>query len=647
MAEEIRKESGREYGVHMGKPPTALISGSGREFYYSQGALALVAEVGSRNISDYVENMTESINENIPALLYALGEAPNYQKEVSLLRVDDFIASSISSKEVELTWSNTQKEDVYFELFRSKKEKGFAQASNRIAITKSTSYTDKNLKPSTNYFYYLRAVCKNKKIKSPFAQLVSIRTNPANGMFSKILYPLVDKIGYVGEKTKKNKDHFGVNSMFVGISEAKGECFGVSVFSLSTIPENAVITEASLSFYPMNRVSVQIEKFGQWRVGQMDDRNIDNISNFDEIKEAKMLSFIGKPTLSSQLSQGIWRRYGFAAQEIAVLQKSLKRREAYFRMEGPQSLPLDRSSQLMQWDIGYGEFSGGLTFRPKLDIAYTIENSKIDIQSSYECSVSEEGTLKQTLISGYDKNAKHQYACIEFDLSNLPDMDNTSISDAYIDLEVNKIDALNDIRFHLEMIVPSSGEKNFESVTNRNIIERIGYDVSVADLKNSSNQRFIFDTYAVNEMINSSQNGMKIEFVISASSQKDFSKSQNVKWMDSKRVKRPSLIIQYIKKRKNAPEQVQDLTYKIENGISKLSWKNPDDDGFRGVIVIKNPFRIPCSPYDGQKLYGGSDNYTLDNFGSQKVHKYYAVFSYDDVPNFSKPVYIEVNENNK
>ena len=53
MAEEIRKESGREYGVHMGKPPVHLISGSGREFYYAQGALSLVAEVGTRNISDY------------------------------------------------------------------------------------------------------------------------------------------------------------------------------------------------------------------------------------------------------------------------------------------------------------------------------------------------------------------------------------------------------------------------------------------------------------------------------------------------------------------------------------------------------------------------------------------------------------------
>ena len=80
MAEEIRRGSRREYGVHMGKPPTQRISGSGREFYYSQGSLALTVEVGSRNISDYQENMLEHINENIAGLTYALSEVPNYQK---------------------------------------------------------------------------------------------------------------------------------------------------------------------------------------------------------------------------------------------------------------------------------------------------------------------------------------------------------------------------------------------------------------------------------------------------------------------------------------------------------------------------------------------------------------------------------------
>ena len=73
--------------------------------------------------------------------------------------------------------------------------------------------------------------------------------------------------------------------MFVGISEAKGECFGICGFSLSTIPKNAIITSASISFYPMNRVSVQVESYGEWRVGQIDERTIDSISSFDEIKK--------------------------------------------------------------------------------------------------------------------------------------------------------------------------------------------------------------------------------------------------------------------------------------------------------------------------------------------------------------------------
>jgi len=325
MAEEIRKESAREYGIHMGKPPVHLISGSGREFYYSQGALSLVAEVGTRNISDYIEHMSENIQENIPALIMALSEVNNYKKENNLQRVENFLATSIGAKEIELSWDYIEDETIYFEIYRSTKLKGFAQPSNRIAMTKMKNFIDSNLKSATNYYYYIRAVCKDKSIKSPYAQLVAVRTKPAENMFSKILYPIADKIGYVGEKTQKNKEHFGNNSLFVGISEQKGECYGVCGFGLNTIPENAIITEAKISFYPMNRVAVQVERYGQWRVGQMDERIIDNINSFDEIKNAKMLSYIDRPTLSHQLAQGVWREYKFAEQEIKVLEKSLKR----------------------------------------------------------------------------------------------------------------------------------------------------------------------------------------------------------------------------------------------------------------------------------------------------------------------------------
>jgi hypothetical protein len=645
MAEEIKKESGREYGVHMGKPPTHLISGSGREFYYSQGALALVAEVGTRNISDYIEHMSENIDENIPALMYALSEVNNYNKKSPMPRVDNFVATKVTSREVELSWDYID-DGLYFEIYRSTKRKGYAQTSNRIGMTKLKTFTDKNLESSKNYYYYIRAVSKQRYVKSPFAQVCSVRTHPADNMFSKILYPLADKIGYVGEKTKKNKEHFGFNSLFVGISEAKGECYGVCGFSLNTIPENAVITSASISFYPMNRVSVQVESYGEWRVGQIDERTVDKLDSFDDIKNAKILSYIDRPTGSAQLAQGIWRTYKFASQEIAVLQKSLKRREAYFRMEGPTTLPLSRASQLMQWDIGYGKFSGGLTYRPKLDISYTINEARIDLQSSLEISASKDKIKESSLVVGFDKDGNEKYGVVEFDLSNLPDMDNTVISNAYIDMEASRVNSVNELRFHIEMIVPCDGEKTYEKIKSRSVIERIGYDVSTADIKNRVKQRFIFDKHAIEEMLKNAATVSKALFVISATSQRELTKLQDVSWLDSKRVKRPSLIINYLKKRRLAPDSVSNLSHSVESGIIKLQWDIPDDDGFKGVIVVKNPFRVPCSPYDGQKLYGGMDNYTYDNFGDKDVHKFYAVFSYDEVPNFSEPVFIEVNAQN-
>ena len=643
MAEEIKKESGREYGVHMGKPPVHLISGSGREFYYSLGALSLVAEVGTRNISDYLEHMSEHVDENIPALMFALSEVNNYKKENSLPRVENFIADNVSSKEVELSWDYIDNETLYFEIYRSKKEKGYAQTSNRIGMTKLKTFIDKNLTPSTNYYYYIRAVCKKRYIKSAFAQMVAIRTQPSDNMFSKILYPLAENIGYVGEKTKKNSEHFGNNSLFVGISESKGECFGISVFSLKTIPQNAVITSASISFYPMNRVSVQVESFGEWRVGQMDETTISTISSFDEIKKVKMLSYIDRPTGSAQLSQGIWRTYKFAKQELDILQESLKKEEAYFRMQGPSSLPLNRASQMMQWDIGYGKFSGGLTYRPKLDISYTMDDNKVELLSSHEFTAFKNKTFKDKLLVGFDKDGFKEYGCFEFDLSELPKMENTVISTSYIELHVDSINSNNNLRFHIEMIIPCDGEKSYEKIKNRKIIERIGYDVSVVDIKKDSIQRFVFDTHSINEMVENAKENSKAVFVISASTQKSLTKAQEVSWCDSKKIKRPSLVINYIEKRRYAPQMVENLRSSIENNMVKLEWDIPNDNGYKGAIVVKNPFRVPCSPYDGQKLYGGVDNYTYDNFGDKTVNKYYAVFSYDDVPNFSKSVNIEIN----
>jgi hypothetical protein len=44
---------------------------------------------------------------------------------------------------------------------------------------------------------------------------------------------------------------------------------------------------------------------------------------------------------------------------------------------------------------------------------------------------------------------------------------------------------------------------------------------------------------------------------------------------------------------------------------------------------------------NGQKLYAGADEYTLDDFGATDINKYYAIFTYDNVPNYSEPIILE------
>ena len=85
-------------GIHQGKPPIKLISGSGREFYHSKGIISTVVEVGTRNISDYMSDMDENIREHIPALLVAVKEVPNYSPNNKLKRVNSFQITEIRFK---------------------------------------------------------------------------------------------------------------------------------------------------------------------------------------------------------------------------------------------------------------------------------------------------------------------------------------------------------------------------------------------------------------------------------------------------------------------------------------------------------------------------------------------------------------------
>jgi hypothetical protein len=122
--------------------------------------------------------------------------------------------------------------------------------------------------------------------------------------------------------------------------------------------------------------------------------------------------------------------------------------------------------------------------------------------------------------------------------------------------------------------------------------------------------------------------------------------SQTIDWHDIDDDNCPQLIVRYIERRKEALPTPTDFETSIEHGVVKLNWKNPKDDSFVGSYVVRNRFRIPRSPLDGVKLYAGKDEYTYDKFGNANIPKYYSVFSYDDVPNYSTPatLYYKINE---
>jgi len=95
--------------------------------------------------------------------------------------------------------------------------------------------------------------------------------------------------------------------------------------------------------------------------------------------------------------------------------------------------------------------------------------------------------------------------------------------------------------------------------------------------------------------------------------------------------------------RKTAVLQISNLKLIKDKNQVKLTWDNPTCDAFSGVFVIRNRFHKPKNHLDGEKIYAGKDNYTYDDFGTLSISKYYAVFTYDNVPNYSEPIILEYN----
>jgi hypothetical protein len=632
MNYHIHKITGREYGINRGKPPTKLISGSGREYYYEKGILAIVVEVGTRNIPDYIQNMSESVSENIPALLYALGEAKNYG-QTAPQRVSNFHIDSFSSNNCSLTWEYDNNPTVYFEIYRNLNNKMSCNHSSLIATTCNTSFIDENLKSGTMYFYYIRAINKLSKTKSPFAPKVKLKTLLGEAEFSRTIFPHASDVGYVAEKSPEaNHGHFGVQSLKVGVSQNRGISYGVMRFDLSSIPEDAIILETKVSLYPLNRVSAKIEKYGEWSLSLIDQDSISNIRDFEQVHQAKHIKTIGGSIPSEKLTQGIWSHWDCNEFEKKIIQSQLKKQNMILKLEGPTVLPIGRDSQIMVFDLGYGNAGGGLHYRPAIDIKYTVPSKEISIELQNSMTIAPEDITQDSMACGFNKDDEKIYAYMSFDLSKLPNPDESIITDAWIEIaNTSTVKKTVDIRYNVEFV--DLEEFSYQDIRERERIEFIGYEVSSAELGKKKKHHFIFDHYSKLALEEKQRHGEEAKFVIHPTS--TLCRDHLIKW-SYKGKKAAKLMVKYIKRRKHPLPSVVNLQCKVENKLVKLTWDKIEDNDLVGYYVVRNRWHKPKSPFDGVKLYAGLDNYTFDNFGSTKMDKYFAVFTYDNVPNFSQ-----------
>jgi hypothetical protein len=636
MNYHIHKITGRKYGINRGKPPTKLISGSGREYYYEKGIIAIVVEVGTRNIPDYIQNMSESVRENIPALLYALNEAKNYGKRAPK-RVENFHIEEFSDKSCELAWEYEANPNVYFEVYRNPNNKMACNHSSLVTSTCNRYFVDENLESGTMYFYYIRAVHKLSKTKSPYAPKVKLKTLLGESEFSRTIFPHASDVGYVAEKSPEaNRGHFGVHSLKVGVSQGRGVSYGVMTFDLSSIPTNAIILDVKISLYPLDRVSAKIEKYGEWSLSIIDQNSISNIRDFEQVHKAKHIKTIGKSIPSEKLTQGIWSHWDSNEFENKIIQKELKKGKVTLKLEGPTKLPVGRDSQIMVFDLGYGNAGGGLHYRPSIDIKYTVPTKEITIPLQNSMTIAPEGITTDKMACGFNKEDDKIYAYMSFDLSSLPNPNEAIITDAWI--EINNTSTVKkevDIRYNVEFI--DLEEFSYQDIKDRERIEFIGYEVSSAELGSKKEHHFIFDHFSRLTLEEKQRNGDEAKFIIRPTSV--LSRDHVISWAH-KGKKSAKLRIKYIKRRKFPLPTPVNLKTTVDNKLIKISWDKIEDDDLIGYYVVRNRWHTPQSPFDGVKLYAGADNFTFDNFGSTKMDKYFSVFTYDNVPNFSLPASI-------
>lgn len=89
-----------------------------------------------------------------------------------------------------------------------------------------------------------------------------------------------------------------------------------------------------------------------------------------------------------------------------------------------------------------------------------------------------------------------------------------------------------------------------------------------------------------------------------------------------------------------APAKVSNVKAAGLDKLIFLQWDNPKDQDFVRTRIMKSETVYPDSPYAGILVYDGNSSRFSDiNLVNGKTY-YYAIFAYDQVPNYSEPVFL-------
>jgi len=191
----------------------------------------------------------------------------------------------------------------------------------------------------------------------------------------------------------------------------------------------------------------------------------------------------------------------------------------------------------------------GLNYRPRLELTFTVEPTITTLYPKEIFTFSKNEMKKDEISAGFDEKGNKIYSIFEFNLSSLPPYNDTMITKAYFELNSTKIYIKDDMRFHLEFI-DEHFEKNYEAITNREVIQNIGYDISANELKNNQTQYFIFDAFSEIILNEKLKNKSNVAFVLKPTSALKTLKNKKVSWETKNISLSPKLIIEHIVKRR-------------------------------------------------------------------------------------------------